>query len=324
MLHAICHRKTNHHERYRARDADYGGPVRAEDEITSTIFGPLAMFPAEVSVAYWRTLLDRKWAEFFPGGAPEGTRYLFWERFSGVTQGRHSVEPDLLVEYLWRGDERRTLLVELKWRAPLSSDSQLQDQWLAYVSEADRPRSLHLFIAHTLTEAFAADPSGTAANTPWREHPGATSRLIPVPWTTVRSTLRDLARPEHALKNWASLAADALAALGVSDFDGFRAALGQLRAVPQGLRLARSALRWQGFDHALRALPTYLPGCRLHRPGMMRQGRSATESATGLCKETHDGQVRQRPPRHRRLSLRRHVWRAGHQLLAQAGQRSDE
>jgi hypothetical protein len=185
MLHAICHRKISHHQRYRARDADYGGPVRAEDEITSTILGPLAMFPASMSIEFWRHLLATT-PGLFPDDEPVRVDYRFWPRVDSSDPRRRSVEPDLLVTYGFARQERHTLLVELKRKAPLSSDRRLQGQRLECVSETDGHHSLHLFIAYTLTEAFAADPTGgTAANAPWRDNPGASSRVIPVTWSDV-------------------------------------------------------------------------------------------------------------------------------------------
>jgi hypothetical protein len=262
MLHAIRHRKTNHHQRYRSRDPGYHGRVAAEDEITSTIFGPLAMFPAADSIAFWRELLRAKRSDFFPHGEPVSARYKFWARFQSTKADRTSVEPDLLVEYEWHDKQRRNLLVEIKWNAGLSGESQLENQWIACLDVAERSSSLHFFIAHTIGEAVAADPAKASSASPWRDGPEAVSRLLPMVWPDVRTALRGFADRKHALSLWASLTADMLGSLGVSDFVGFDTVLARLRKAPKGLRLASRGARWEGFDQVLERLPQVMPRCR--------------------------------------------------------------
>jgi hypothetical protein len=267
MLHAIRRKKTIHHSRYLARDASYAGRVAAEDEITSTIFGPLAMFAAATSIGFWRALLGNR-PGFLPDEAPSGAEYRFWPRFPAATGDGGTVEPDLLVTYDFPTHGRRLLLVELKWKAPLSGEDQLELQWGSCIKIGERAQTLHLFIAPTPLEAFAAQTSGDL----WGPRDGS-SRLIPVPWLHVRASLARLVAAQHPLAPWASLAEHMLGRLGVADFRGFREVLQRLERVPQGIVLADEVIRWTGFE-------TVVAGLQRVPEGLTLTGAAARRSST--------------------------------------------
>jgi hypothetical protein len=123
--------------------------VAEEDEITSTLIGPLAFLPPAAIAAFWGAVVHLRKPEYaFPAKAPTRAEMFFWPR-------RNRVEPDLHVELTW-SNHTLILLVEFKWRAPLSGQDQLHDQWKTYLTPEERSRALHLFIGLDVSEASNA------------------------------------------------------------------------------------------------------------------------------------------------------------------------
>lgn len=128
MLHAFCQQKSRLYKRYLGHREEGEKRVSEEDEITSLLIGPLDYLPPQASGSFWRALIEREISESltFPAGPIDRVRMKFWPR--------RSIEPDLLVELDWCTGERRLLLVELKWNAPLSGDDQLHRQWNEFLT----------------------------------------------------------------------------------------------------------------------------------------------------------------------------------------------
>lgn len=207
MLHAFSHKKSKLYQRYLGhRDETSEKRVAEEDEITSLIMGPLALFPPSVIAAFWLGLVRLRNPEHvFPTGAPTSGEMHFWPR-------RGRIEPDLRVDLAW-GSDTRTLLVEFKWRAPLSGEGQLHDQWRSYLSEEERAKGIHLFVGLDTSEGINALSRGDI----WK------GRLLMRSWfdvLTTLSTLHDAAGLE--LRRWGEQVKHTLALLAVRPFEGFQ------------------------------------------------------------------------------------------------------
>jgi hypothetical protein len=218
MLHALKHRKTRFHLRYLGHREEGEPRVCEEDEITSTILGPLVLLDPREIGRFWRNVLQSTaHSAFLPTGDPIDAKLQFWEsrscwRASTVVR----IEPDLFVELDWGGGQKRWLLVELKWRAALSGDDQLKRQWCDFLSDVERADALHLFLAPEISEGLAAQERSDV----WRSSEG--SRLVLLSWLTVRGTFKRLKSEPAAVGRWASLADSFLERLQIRSFQGFR------------------------------------------------------------------------------------------------------
>ncbi|MCL4759959.1 MAG: hypothetical protein KJZ96_16610 [Rhodocyclaceae bacterium] len=215
MLHATVKGKSALHERYLGRRDEGERRVHEEDEITSAIFGPLDfMAPGEVA-RFWHSVLRVSGkGSFFPDGAPEITEVQLWSR--RPARSARFVEPDAVVRLRWPGGEQRVLLVELKWRAPLSGEDQLHHQWNEYLTAEERECALHLFIAPETSAAPA--PASEGADV-WLVNDEV--RLLPVTWLRIRGALAEYCRENSALGRWASAVDGFLDKLKMRRFSGF-------------------------------------------------------------------------------------------------------
>ncbi|WAC00087.1 hypothetical protein OSW16_10745 [Pseudomonas putida] len=150
MLHAFNQKKSLLFQRYLGiRDDPEERRISAEDEITSLIMGPLAFLDATTIVSFWEALIKLYNPEIsFPSTAPTRAQMEFWPK-------RCNIEPDLYVK-LWWGEETRILLVEFKWRAPLSGEAQLHNQWQRFLTPEEQMSAYHLFIGLDSAEAHNA------------------------------------------------------------------------------------------------------------------------------------------------------------------------
>ncbi|HRQ65866.1 MAG TPA: hypothetical protein PKZ76_13565 [Xanthomonadaceae bacterium] len=227
MLHAIERKKSPAHRRYTGHRDEHERRVHEEDEITSLVFGTLSLLPDEEGVAFWLALLDRlKVSEGLR--CPESglaQQISLWPRLAGTDDdGRAGVEPDMMVTLSWdakEGPQSLVLLVEFKWRAPLSGDDQLQRQWRAAKMKWLGPgnRLLHLFVGQDLSGAHAA----RARNDVWSKDPGNSLHILP--WTTVRTLLGEIAasNAKRPMARWASVVERFLGSVGITRFGGFAA-----------------------------------------------------------------------------------------------------
>ncbi len=105
-----------------------------EDEITATVFGPLAFMssPEMWSVLHQAGLLK---PNSFSDKTPTRHEIKFWPNLRGQ-QDRKRVQPDLLIEVSF-GSKLVRIIVEIKWKSAssstddLSRDVQLAHQWVA-------------------------------------------------------------------------------------------------------------------------------------------------------------------------------------------------
>ena len=229
MLRAIVHKKTRLHLRYLGHREEDERRVPAEDEITSNFFDGLALLDAPDVLKFWRKLLDTdQHASFLADQEPSLLEWKFWPR---RWPGEGCIEPDMHLEFRWPGGETRSFLVELKWKSRMP-ERQLQDQWLKYLSDAERETSVHVFIGKDVSTAVAA----RAGQDVWK-----LGQLILRPWIEIRSAMMAIDAPSGPLRRWIDLADQLLERLQISRFSGIPVA--EQRAL--GLRFGESCF-WRG------------------------------------------------------------------------------
>jgi hypothetical protein len=206
MLHAFNQKKSRLYQRYLGhRDDTDEKRVAEEDEITSLIMGPLAFLSPAAIAAFWDALVRLRNPEHsFPAQAPTQATMQFWPR-------RHRIEPDLRVDLSW-GAVSKILLIEFKWRAPLSSKDQLHDQWGIYLDEDERTRALHLFIGLDISEGLNAQNRKDV----WQ------GKLIMRSWFDVLTSTSTInAGVGLELRLWSEQVKKCLDLLAVQPFTGF-------------------------------------------------------------------------------------------------------
>ncbi|MBB4861718.1 hypothetical protein HNP46_000529 [Pseudomonas nitritireducens] len=227
MLHAANKHKTRYWERYQGVRLEGETGVRAEDEIVSTVFGPLAFLPPAAIAAFWMAVV--RWepdsaGDPFPAGPVTGASMEFWPT-------RYEREPDLRVVLQW-GETSVVILVELKWDSGLSPD-QLQLQWNACLDESEKSRALHVFIGKDIGNAL----NDAAKDDVWA------GRLHLLSWFNILTILGSLGGPgADLLQLWGSEVSGLLEFLGIRAFDGFSRLA--VPYAPQGL----DANFWCPFD----------------------------------------------------------------------------
>jgi hypothetical protein len=224
MLHAVARHKTRYYIRYLGHKDEGENCVKAEDEITSTILGPMQFMPVHWVYAFWRNLLEPEVrSELLPDQTPSNVTVRLWPR-------RDDVEPDAHITFEWGGGDRTLeLLIEVKWRAPLSGKDQLHAQWNKYLTYGERCNAFHLFIGPDIGPGLAARESGDSS---WGT--GETSRLILLSWLDVQRSLSGIPA-SHFLLPWAEIASVFLERIGVRAFRGF----GHLDCADMPLRFSR-------------------------------------------------------------------------------------
>lgn len=207
MLHAFSGKKSQLYKRYLGHREAGEKRVCEEDEITALIMGPLDFLPACAAGAFWKAVIEKEaaYAELpFPAGPPRQASMHFWPR--------QKIEPDLLVELTWPDGERRILLIEFKWNAPLSGQNQLQRQWTEYLTCEQRRIAYHLFIAPDLSEGFNA----LGQDNVWK------GRLVLRSWVTILETLQGMnGLGGTGFERWKHQVSTVLGLLSVKRFQGF-------------------------------------------------------------------------------------------------------
>ncbi len=246
MLHAVAQKKSRHYRRYLGdRDHDEGN-VQSEDEITSSVLGPLSFMNAVDVHSFWLQVLfapDRP--SFLPETPPSKIDVAMWpRRDSNIDDG--SVEPDVVINMTWANGTCRILLIELKWRAALSGDDQLRRQWMGFLTESERADALHLFIAPDISAGLQA--INAANNNVWSTPDGF--RLVLLPWSRIRSITSKLAKVDSSVGPWARVVDKFLESIQIKKFTGFKFFCDDL-ALPAHIPIS---LSWR--PNRFTALPT--------------------------------------------------------------------
>ncbi len=240
MLQAINQGKTNIYNRYgdpnKVGHREKGERVTAEDEITALILGPLELIPGHLSAIFWGTLLSTFKIQYVPSNFPDKAEIAFWPSRKNLLSGR-TIEPDIVVDLKWSSGESLLLLIEMKWRAPLSGEDQLHIQWTEFLSEEERNSALHLFIAPETSEALKA----SGISDVW------SGRLLAISWFDILSILQDKIRKNdrtyEPLKPWMNQVVALLDKLGIRPFRGFKG----LRLPNNNICKEANYLFWNGF-----------------------------------------------------------------------------
>lgn len=209
MLHASYQKKSGIYKRYIKGPDDFSGNqernIHREDEIVSTIIGPLDFFEPALAYRFWSNLLKIAGNSDFllPEIGLKSVNIEFWPF--------KRVEPDAHVTFEWDGGMKRILIIEFKWHADLSGDNQLHDQWCKYLEKTDRDRALHLFIAPEISSGIKAKNKQDI----WG------NSLLLISWLQIRGTLELLKSDESGLGRWAEYANNFLHRVGINHFKGF-------------------------------------------------------------------------------------------------------
>jgi hypothetical protein len=257
MLHAIVQRKTRHCRAYLGERDGEAGRSPSEDEITSTVFGPLDFMAPEQVHRFWRSVLQAAGAEDgMPDSPPARAAVQLWPHKQISGRMGKGVEPDGHVRLTWGNEARADLLIEIKWRQPLYRENverQLRQQWLEYLTPDTREHAWHLFITPHVGDAVSQE---CLVERDWP--PG---RLVPVTWLQLRGVLCGLAGGDDGLARWAATADRFLDRIGIHRFRGFAHLLG---TAPQARSLYHPFYSggfhgFHGFDRADAAVP--VTGC---------------------------------------------------------------
>lgn len=259
MLHATFKGKGKLYTRYLGHRDGEERKVHEEDEITSTVLGPLDfMAPADAHRFWRRVLVTAGHAEFLPNEPPERVDFRFWHRYEATSKSSF-IEPDMVVRMHWSGGHYRILLIELKWRAPLSGDDQLHRQWQYCLAGTEHAQALHLFIAPEVSAGAQAPYNDKAGGDVWKNGDGG-SRLVLLPWLHIRSVLGEMEEEHSPLGRWAKVANRFLKKLQIRKFrgfDGFKADIQFPELLPKAIFWQPPAW-WSGLRSAP-ALPAGIP-----------------------------------------------------------------
>jgi hypothetical protein len=254
MLHAIAKKgKSTLYRRYLGSRDGEERKVNEEDEITSTIFGPLDFMPTDDVFGFWQRILESAGqGTFLPPGTPSQITMDMWPKRPNPGTNE-SIEPDVMVRMTWP-DTFRILLIELKWRSPLSGEDQLHKQWQYFLTPNERSQALHLFIAPEISAGAGALNNQNAGGNVWG------NRLLLLPWMQIRAVLNQFPLI-GGLSRWAKLADCFLERVLIRRFGGFRDLVTDL-SLPDVLP---SPLFWHPYTFTgwttLGALPTLPTPC---------------------------------------------------------------
>lgn len=208
MLHAMSKNKTPLHRRYLGERSQEEARVNMEDEITSTLLGPLCFLPDSCRGWFWYNLLTNNCNHVIANSPPERTEIKLWPR-------RQDIEPDIHITMFWPDGSQHALLVELKWKSPLSGERQLHKQWLEYLTEEERQHATHLFIGIECSQAYSA----VGLEDVWQ------GKLKTQTWHQIISFLSQLSESDPnavLLEPWATQVQLVLGKLGILPLSGFK------------------------------------------------------------------------------------------------------
>ncbi|WP_308388527.1 hypothetical protein [Acidithiobacillus sp. AMEEHan] len=192
MLHAIENKKSRlPFERYVSAAERTGERRTQEDEITSTIFGPLDFFSEETV----RSIIGEIFGFFFKSSDSK-LSLSFWPRYNNV-------EPDLVFTEEHSDGSGDAYVIEIKWNAPLG-DEQVERQIQAIEAED------HLRLAgHIVLSRYAIDVAKPSRNLTWMDFKDRCLEL------SEKNAIDPIA------KKWAKLVGAFLEACDVCHFNGF-------------------------------------------------------------------------------------------------------
>jgi len=217
MLHAIVQHKTSHFRHYLGERTEGSGRVREEDEITSIFLGPLDfMEPTLVYHFFGQLFRLADQSHVLPKVPPLSCELHLWPSLEGGDD-RLRIEPDAHLCLLWPDDRQIDILIEFKWRAPLSGKDQLHQQWLAFQRQHDKRNTWHFFIGLDISDGAKAKNS--QEGNPWMVD--KVDHLALISWAQIRDALSMCFNGHHNLSKWAKMSDSFLEAIGIRKFKGF-------------------------------------------------------------------------------------------------------
>ena len=240
MLHVTyASGKSNRYKAYTASRDAQSGIVHAEDEVTSTVLGPLDFLAPAAVHTFWKTVFSiAGFDDLLPSDPPARSSVIFWDA-RAAQKGGLRIEPDGRVDLFWDGKQQprqQTLLIEVKWRAPLSGDDQLHRQWCDYLTDDERLHTYHVFIGIETTAGLAAKHS--VRGDVWQ------GRLILLSWLQIRAAFSRLSVCNNELGRWARLANHFLEKVGIQQFLGFT----NFQNARYAIKPFSAPVFWNGFS----------------------------------------------------------------------------
>jgi|MTBAKSStandDraft_1061840.scaffolds.fasta_scaffold10884_2 hypothetical protein len=243
MLHSTCKGKSNLYKRYLGERDGKEKKIYEEDEITSIILGPQDFLPVSEVYYFWKLVLENSsYQEELPQEMPSNADVSLWP-IRHKSFGTGTIEPDATIVFNWLDKRRLILLLEFKWRAPLSGGEQLHHQWNDYLSDSERKDAIHIFIAPEISAGSAA--KNNELGDVWLSSKGR-GRLVLLPWLLIRDTLQDISNTKQnaAIGRWAELVNTFLAKVGINNFQGFIHIIDTIPSIETG----KYPLFWHPFS----------------------------------------------------------------------------
>lgn len=217
MLHAIEKNKTRYYKRYLGHRDESEKRIPSEDEITSTILGPLEFLDAASTFQFWMQVFRKeRLATNFPLEHPVRCECMLWPKNNGI-------EPDAHYKYFFNDGSRFDILIELKWRAPIIPKDELHRQWQTYLTDDARRNCWHVYIAPEISHGILAkgleELDGRKIGNIWSI--GNDDRLILVSWALIRDVLSEHRDSNIGFTRWAALSINFLDRVGIRRFKGF-------------------------------------------------------------------------------------------------------
>lgn len=215
MLHAICSNKSQlPAHRYVASANAQDARRTQEDEITSTVFGPLDFMPGADLVKVIGVLFEGNLS-------PRSTNISikFWPSYN-------KVEPDVVfLEYLDNG-AKNAYVVEVKWNAPLGEE-QVERQ----IDAVMMIEGIHS-ISHIVLSRHALDVDAPSRNLTWMDFK---DRII---------DFKKSASTDRAITKWVDLVDCFLDRCNIRHFRGFS----DIMVPDMAGRSIESVIFWPGFQ----------------------------------------------------------------------------
>lgn len=217
MLHAVVRNKSLHYRLYRGEREDNGRQVREEDEITSTFLGPLDFMDPILVYDFCIHLFGlTNLCHILPKDPPTSCKLILWPRLNGGSD-RLFVEPDAQLILLWPNGKKIIIVIEFKWRAPLSGSDQLHQQWSAIQRDYDPKNAWHFFVGLDISCGINARHSQEVD--PWLID--GEDHLALISWAQIRDALGKIQPSTCGLYQWATLTDLYLDLIGVKRFKGY-------------------------------------------------------------------------------------------------------
>lgn len=188
-----------------------------EDEVTSSVLGPLVFLQAEDVQLIWQALLPDL-AVLRGNGVADHCEVRLWDRRK-IKGQPGTVEPDVRFDFCWHtewGEKKHMVLLEVKWRAAVGHIEQMHRQWQEYLTAHERDHCTHVLLTQSTRSLDVlrsyTDNHGTAVWMGWSWFRLAIARLA--------EQLQSDGKGNTPLCKWARLVDVFLGEVGIHRFTG--------------------------------------------------------------------------------------------------------